>query len=294
MTGGVPRAPYDRTVTTGIMGRSSGFTSGERFTPLDRARRVWEYRRILLLLVSRDLKVRYAGSALGYVWTVLDPLLMSAVYWFLFTQVIDRHVGRPPYILFLVSGQLAFHWITGSINSSVGALRSEAQMVRSSNVPRELWVLRVVLSKGAEYVFSLPVLAMFAVAYWKAPTKEIFLLPLAFLLTIIFCMGIGLILAPAAVLLKDLRSIVRILVRALFFLSPVLYSIRDVDKKRPGAAEIIGWNPITGIMTLFRSCFYPEELEWRFVAHSAIVSLIILGIGVWVFQRLERPMLKEI
>jgi ABC-2 type transport system permease protein len=290
----MPSAPYYRPVTTGIMGRSTGFTSGEHASVLDRARRVWEFRKILRLLIARDMKVRYANSALGYVWTVLDPLLMSVVYWYLFTQVIDRHVGRPPYILFLVSGQLAFHWITGSINQSVGALRSESQMVRSSNVPRELWVLRVVLSKGAEYMFSLPVLVLFAVSYQRAPGRDLAYFPIAVLLTITLCMGIGMILAPAAVLLKDLRSIVRIVTRALFFMSPILYSIQDVNKKRPGAAEIVGWNPVTGIMTLFRSMFYPEELNWHYVAHSAIVSVIIFVIGVWTFNRLERPMLKEI
>lgn len=294
MAGDGPTAPYDRPVTTGIMGRSTGFTSGEHANVLDRARRVWEYRRILRLLVGRDLKVRYANSALGYVWTVLDPLLMSVVYWYLFTQVIDRHIGFPPYILFLVSGQLAFHWITGCINQSVGALRSESQMVRSSNVPRELWVLRVVLSKGAEYLFSLPVLALFALAYQRPPGKDLVYFPLAVILTITFTMGIGMILAPAAVLLKDLRSIVRILTRALFFMSPILYSVHDINKKRPGSAEIVGWNPVTGIMTLYRSMFYPQELNWHYVAHSAIVSVIIFVIGIWVFNRLERSMLKEI
>lgn len=281
-------------MTTSIMGRSAGFTSGEQLTALGRARRVWEYRRILRLLIGRDLKVRYANSVLGYFWTVLDPLLMGFVYWFLFTQVIQRHVGYPPYILFLVSGQLTFHWISGSINASVGSLRSESQMVRSSSVPRELWVLRTILSKFVEFLLSAPVMVLFAVGYRKMPTHNIIFLPLALLMAIMFCTGLGMILAPAAVLLRDLRSIVRILMRALFFLSPILYSIKDVEKHRKGAASIISWNPITGVMTLLRSTFYPQELNWTDVVHSLIVITIILAIGMWVFARLERPMLKEI
>src|SRR3954471_218591 len=167
---------------TSIMGRSTGFTSGGTLNPVERARRVWEYRRILGLLISRDIKVRYASSMLGYVWAVLDPLALSMVYWFLFTQVIDRKVGFPPYILFLVAGQLVWQWVNSSINTSLNALRSESQMVRSSNVPRELWVLRVVLSKGVEYLFSLPVLAIFAIAYTRAPNHNIVLFPLAILM----------------------------------------------------------------------------------------------------------------
>src|SRR5262249_52465343 len=154
-----------------------GFTSGQGASgPAERARRVWEFRRILSLLIGRDIRVRYASSVLGYLWAVLDPLALSAVYWFLFTQVITRKVGFPPYILFLVAGQLDWQWINSSFNTSLNALRSESQMVRSSNVPRELWVLRVVLSQGVQYLFSLPVLAIFALAYSKAPNHYILLL----------------------------------------------------------------------------------------------------------------------
>lgn len=278
------------------MGRSTGFTSGGTLNPIERARRVWEFRRILALLIGRDLRVRYASSMLGYVWAVLDPLALSVVYWFLFTQVITRRVGFPPYILFLVAGQLAWQWINGSINGAVSALRSESQMVRSSNVPRELWVLRVVLSKGVEYIFSLPVLAMFAIAYAKVPNHNILLLPLALLMAVLFATGIGLILAPAAVLVRDLRSVVRITTRALFFMSPILYSLHDVSGhgKRANIKDIVSWNPVAGIMSLIRAPFFPQELNWWDVAHGAIVIVVIFAIGVWSFNRLERPMLKEV
>src|SRR5919198_5615592 len=200
-------------MTASIRGRSTGFTSGEVFSPIQRMRRVWDYRRILGLLVGRDLRVRYANSLLGYVWAILDPLAMAFVYWWLFTQIITRKVGFPPYILFLVAGQLVWHWINGSITGSVGALRSESQMVRSSHVPRELWVLRVIVSKGTDYLLAMPVLAIFSIAYQKWPTRDIVFVPLAMVMTVALCMGLGMILAPASVLVRDLRSIVRIVLR---------------------------------------------------------------------------------
>jgi len=282
------------TATTSIRGRSTGFTSGEVFSPLQRTKRVWQYRRILRLLIGRDLKVRYANSLLGYVWSVLDPLAMSFVYWFLFTQIITRKVGYPPYILFLVYGQCVWGWIKGSITQSVGALRSESQMVRSTHVPRELWVLRVVLSKGVELLLTLPVLALFSIGYRKWPTHDIVYLPLAVLLTIMLCTGLGMIVAPASVLVRDIRSVVRIIMRAMFFLSPIIYAASDLPPKRSNIAGFLNWNPVTGILGLFRSVFYPQELDWAIVAHSAIIVSIIFAIGVWTFNRLERPMLKEI
>jgi ABC-2 type transport system permease protein len=198
--------------------------------------------------------------------------------------------------LFLVSGQLVWQWVNSSINSSVNALRSESQMVRSSNVPRELWVLRVVLSKGVEYIFSLPVLAVFSIAYAKWPNHYILLWPLAILMTVLLCTGLGMILAPAAVLVRDLRSVVRIVTRAFFFLSPILYSLHDVTHggKRADIAGIVSWNPVAGIMALFRAPFFPQEMNWADVGHAAIVIVVIFAIGVWSFNRLERPMLKEV
>lgn len=282
-------------MTVSIMSRTSGFTTGQGSAgPGERWRRVWTYRRILWLLVGRDLQVRYARSALGYVWTVLEPLAMSFVYWFVFIKIVGRHIGFPPFILFLIAGQLPWYWISGSINGAVGALRGEAQMVRSSNVPREVWVLRVIMSRGAEYVFSLPVLALFALGYLKAPTGDIVLLPLAMLMSIVLCMGLGMILAPAAVLVNDVRSIVRIAMRVLFYLSPILYSIHDASKRLGAVATIQSWNPVAGIMVLYRSTFFPQELNWSYVLHSAIVCILIFGIGLYTFNRLERPMLKEI
>jgi ABC-2 type transport system permease protein len=319
-------------MTVSIHSRPGGFASGSsRQTVMERARRVVQYRRILKLLVKRDLKVRYAGSALGYVWTVLDPLLMSVVYWFVFEKIFHRTagVGFSPFMIYLVSGQLAWSWFAGGVAGVTRALRAEAQMVRSSNVPRELWVLRVVVSKGVEYLFGLPVLALFAAVYVVAPSKYIVLLPVAWLLEGLLLVGMGLILAPAAVLVKDLERVVPIVMRVLFYSSPVLYSISLVPK---AIRELFSYNPAVGFLTLTHAAFFPAALHeprhikdrdsaghviyttvtqngqtvrkpvthvvdvshWNWVWHSAVVALIIFGIGVFVFMRLERSVLKEI
>jgi ABC-2 type transport system permease protein len=319
-------------MTVSIHSRPEGFASGSsRQTVADRARRVVQYRRILKLLVRRDLKVRYAGSALGYLWTVLDPLLMSVVYWFVFEKIFHRTAGPgfSPFMIYLVSGQLAWSWFAGGVSGVTRALRAEAQMVRSSNVPRELWVLRVVVSKGLEYLFGLPVLVLFALVYVVAPSKYIILLPVGWALEALLLIGIGLIVAPAAVLVKDLERIIPIVMRVLFYASPVLYSISLVP---PSIRELFSYNPAVGFLTLTHAAFFPAALHepktvkdrdsaghviystveqhgkivrtpsthveyishWNWVWHSAIASAIIFAIGVFVFMRLERSVLKEI
>jgi ABC-2 type transport system permease protein len=304
--------------TASLMGRPGGFTTTGTGRPglRERLRRVIQYRRILALLVRRDLKVRYAGSTLGYVWSILDPLLMSLVYWFVFTVIFNRRVGFAPYILFLVLGQLMWAWFNGGVSGTVRALRQQAQMVRSSNVPRELWVLRVVVSKGVEFVLSVPVIAIFALCYLKVPSIDVLYLPLAMLMCFFLVLGFGLILAPLTVLVRDVERIVPIFMRVMFYASPVLYSVKDVPRHLHIALSV---NPTTGMLVLARASFFPQELagdvpemnnskqvivnghvvthhvnNWHFVWHSAIGIVVIFAIGVFVFSRLERPMLKEI
>src|SRR5919112_477434 len=96
-----------------------------------RVRALVAHRSVLWLLVRRDLKVRYASSALGYVWTVLDPFMMILIYWFVFSLIFrGRDVGEEPYILYLAFGQLAWQWFNGTVNDTTRALTSETRLVR--------------------------------------------------------------------------------------------------------------------------------------------------------------------
>ena len=117
----------------------------------------------LWLLSARDLKVRYATSALGYLWSVLDPLVMSVIYWFVFTLVFQRNgIGGEPYIVFLIAGLLPWVWFNSAVGDLTKAFNRDAKLVRSTAIPRSIWVCRIVLSKGIEFAFSIPVLILFA------------------------------------------------------------------------------------------------------------------------------------
>ena len=121
--------------------------------------------------------MRYSTSVLGYFWSILDPLVMAGIYWFVFTQVFDRGVGHEPYIVFLLSGLLPWMWFTGAISDATRAFLREAKLIRSTKIPRTIWVARLVLSKGIEFVASIPVLAIFAIATGATLHWEAVLLP---------------------------------------------------------------------------------------------------------------------
>jgi ABC-2 type transport system permease protein len=258
-----------------------------------RTRAVVAYRRILWLLIVRDLKVRYAGSFLGYLWTILDPLLMTGVYWFVFTQVFHRNKpGEQPYIVFLILGLLGWQWFSATVTDTTKALVSDSQLVRSTNIPREIWVLKTVGSKGVEYLFSLPVLAFFMLLYGTPPSRYIVLFPFAIVLEAVLLTGIGLILSSVTVLVRDLQRIVRIVLRVMFYLSPIVYSLSSLA---PKLRRIFALNPLTGIIESYRALAFPKEFAgWHVVGASVVISFFLLGAGIVVFNRLESLVLKEI
>lgn len=249
------------------------------------------YLHSLWLLSARDLRVRYATSMLGYLWSVLDPLVMSLIYWFVFTQVFHRDVGEEPYIVFLIVALLPWVWFNASVSDFTRAFRKDARLVRSTAIPRSIWVNRIVLSKGIEFLFSLPVLVLFAVFSGTTVNGMLLWFPVAVILQTMLLVGLGLLVAPLCVLYSDLERTTALILRALFYASPVIYSVADL----PAPFETIGaFNPLAGIFTLYRVGFFPDQWQTQPILISVAMCIGILALGVWTFSRLERPVLKEL
>lgn len=254
-------------------------------------------RGILWTLVQRDLRVRYSRSLLGYVWTVLDPLLMASVYFVVFTFIFKAggRVADKPYFLYLLSGLLAWQWFTASVNDTTKSLIQEARLVRSTNLPREIWVIRCVVAKGVEFVLSLPVLVGFVIYYLVVGRVELdwelVLFPVGALLQFTLLVGLGLLLAPVTVLATDMQRVVRIVLRFMFYLSPVLYGTHAVPES---LRVVLAFNPLNGILSLYRGGLFERSVSWVDVGISAGMSVALLVIGFWAFSRLERTVLKEI
>jgi ABC-2 type transport system permease protein len=256
-----------------------------------RIRAIVARRDILRLLVARDLKIKYADSKLGYLWSVLDPLVMAGIYWFVFTQVFQRPVGTEPYIVFLLSALLPWMWFNGAVSDSTRAFLKDAKLVRSTKIPRTIWVNRIVLSKGIEFLLAIPVLALFAIVFRAEVGWELVYFPLAILLQTILTAGVALIVAPLVVFFRDLERAVKLVLRFLFYASPIIYGVSNL----PSELHIwAAFNPLTGIFGLYRAGFFPDELDWFNLVISAAMSIALLTIGLLVFRGSLRQVLKEI
>ena len=217
------------------------------------------------MLVLRDLQKQYTKFRLGYLWTLLEPLGMSIVLWFVFSVLLGaRALGLQPYLLFLSVAILPWWWFTKGIAASTRVFRRAGGQLRISLLPTEIWVLRVLIVSMIEFLFSLPVIvvAMIVTRTWPGPLIVLF--PVAVALQFVLMYGLSLLISAGCVVIPDLARIVRIVLRALFYLG------------------------------LYRIGFWPEEIEDAYgYAVSIGLSIVILAIGMIVFRRTEPRILKE-
>ncbi len=228
---------------------------------------------------------------------------MAGVYWFVFTKIFPRgSAAENPYIVFLLLGLLPWNWANAVMTGASKAIAGEAKLVRSVDVPREIWVLRIVGSKFFEFVFSIPVVIFFMIVLHEGVNRNIAWVPVAMVMEWVALTGIALILAPVTVMMTDVDRLVRIIVRMLFYLSPVLYSKTQIlgSATHPvhvpkAVKEAYTFNPFTAILSLYRGGVYSSEMPSLDLAiRGSVVSLVLFLVGIWVFRKLEPAVLKEI
>ena len=283
-----------------------------------RARMLWQSRRILWILVIRDLKVRYSDTVLGYLWTLLDPLLLALTYWFIFGVIISRgEANEQPYLLWLLTGILPFQWTAHVLGDSGRLLGNDAKLVTASSMPREIWVLRSVTSRFIEFLFTLPITAVAMVIFAVftdmgecdtgclssvGPSWWLLALPLAFAVQFVLNVGFALTLSPACMLYPDIHRVVRVFATLYRYLSPVIYGLATLqavidDNSWPSwILDVYSLNPMVGILNAYHAVIFPENAADVFLllGISAVISFALLVFGVYLFRRLEPRVLKEL
>lgn len=246
----------------------------------------------MFLLVRRDLSQKYRKLRLGYLWAILEPLGMSVTMWFVFEVLLGgRKMGQQPYYLFLTVAVLPWWWFTSGISSSTKAFLGFSRTLPVSVLPTQFSVVRVLITRTFDFLFSLPLIVFAMLITWTFPGPQIGFFLIAFVIQLVFMYGLSLLVASISVLVPDFARIVRILLRAAFYLSPVLYSLALVPESK---REIAAVNPLAGILSLYRVGWWPDEhVTTLSYALSIGVALLFVVIGIVTFRRLEHRILKE-
>ncbi|MCL7457286.1 ABC transporter permease [Micromonospora echinofusca] len=268
---------------------------------------LWSHRTSLRILVRRDLAVKYQQSVLGYLWSLIEPLGLGAIYWFVFgvlySRDTNRHLGdaADSYPLFLLTGIFAWMWTSSALSEATNALTGQARLITTMNLPRQVFPIGRVAGRFAEYAAGLPILVAVAVGYAASgrvePGWSLLALPLAVAVQGALLVGLALLLSAVNVLMRDVERFMRLVVRVLFYATPIIYPLSLVRD-----ADLPGWlkaayelNPLVGIFQLHHAVWYPDEFpDARLLATAVGVSLLVLVAGWWSFRRLEPAVLKEL
>ena len=254
---------------------------------------VWnDWRKAAMLvkhLTWRHLAARYRGSALGFVWSLLNPVLLMGVYTFVFQFIFRATVPGVPYPVFFLTGILAWNFVSIASMNAALSLVDGATLIKKTAFPRIALPVSAVLSSAVNYLMTLPLLITFNLLFGIAPSLSLVLLPCALLLLLLVAIGVGLLLAALMPFFRDLQHLIDVLFTMWFFLTPVLYPMSLVKQNLPEALlPVYELNPMVGTVHLVHTVFLGQPFPGTSVAVAIGGGLCLLSLGLWVFQRLAR------
>ena len=260
---------------------------------------------LLRNLVGKELKVRYKGSALGFLWSLVTPLLMTAVFTVVFANFIRVPLGEGDFATFFLSGYLVWTFFANSATSSVQAITGNGALIRKVAFPREVLPLSLVFSQAVH--FGLAVLATTPLFLVQRGFHPAVLLPLlvAFVLLVAFTSGVSMLFAAVNVGFRDLQELTQVIFLAWFYLTPVIYPLQLITENAPQFLPVVRANPMTWFVELFHTLMYgtpqsvgvnpapsiPDTGDWLVCTLWAAVSLVL---GWLAFSRLAHSFAKAV
>jgi ABC-type polysaccharide/polyol phosphate export permease len=239
--------------------------------------------RLIKHMTWRSLASRYRGSALGFIWTLVNPIMLMFVYTFVFKYLFKQTAPGVPLQVYLMTGILAWNFFsTAAIQASV-SLVAGASLVNKSTFPRIVLPISAVLANAVNYLVALPLLLLFIILSGVAPTPFLLLLPCAFLLLTLMAVGLGSLLASLMPFFMDLQHLIEVFFTMWFFLTPIVYPINQVPESWRTWYAL---NPMVGVIEFTHTVFLGQPLHQNSLAISLVGTLGILLIGFLVFRRL--------
>ncbi len=246
-------------------------------------------RHVLRNFVARDLKVKYRATVLGYLWSLLEPLSLVLVYYFVF-EVIARR-GGTGYPLIVVLGVLPYNLMSTIILGGSSALTGNAALIRRVYIPREVFVLAMVGSNLVVFGLSMLVVIPFLLVYDVVPGWRVVFIPVAVASITLFATGIAFVVACANALFRDVTYVIQVALRLLFYGSPAIYTVSMVPERFHPIYLI---NPTAIYLSTLRCGVMNTPLPFSpiHVATASMVGLASFMIGYTLFRRWQAKAVK--
>ena len=257
--------------------------------------RTWRQRALVFALARRELLARYRGGALGFLWSLLNPLLLLLVYATVFRLVFTPRADVRPYALFLFAGVLCWGFVSASLLDASETFRANGPLLRKTTVAPEVFPAVAVGARLAHLALALPVLAaaivLAGVTGAVSPDASVLQFPAVVLLLAATVLGLSLAISAVSVHFGDVRDLLGNLLTLAFFLTPVLYPIDAA----PGRLRILLWsNPFTPFFVgIHESAFFFRPIRAAAWLGMLLATTAALALGAAVFSRLRDSIAEE-
>lgn len=258
---------------------------------IEKIKEIYKYRHMLYTLVKQDIRGRYKGSFLGFLWTLLNPLLLLAVYSVVFQFIFKADIAYYPIYLFICL--MPWNLFSNTIAMGTVCVTGNSGILKKVYFPREILPLATVISNAINYFFSL-IIIFIAVLFFSPIGLSwfIFLIPVVVLIQSIFSFGLILILSAINVYVRDVQYIMNPVMMVWFYASPVLYSASMVPEKW---RDLYNLNPMVKIMECYQSILYNKQMpDLKWMGIIFIISCVVLVLGYLVFQKAQRRFAEEV
>lgn len=251
------------------------------------------YRALIETLVVRELKARYRGSVLGFVWSFVNPLLLLLTYGIVFGLLLPvrRSDAIEPYVLFFACGILPWSFVQAGVLEGATSLVGGGAVLKKVLFPPEILPTVSVIANLCQLLLALPILLAFMLWYGRLSPAAL-LFPLALAVQAVLVLGLAIGLAALTVHFRDLANILGHLLHLWFFATPILYAYGEVSGPLRQALRM---NPMTHIAVSYQQMLFDGTFDhWRGLAFAAGAAALVFAMGAFVFDRLRDSLAEEL
>jgi lipopolysaccharide transport system permease protein len=247
---------------------------------------IWRYRELFYFFTWRDIKIKYKQTVLGFLWAVLQPLLMMIIFTFFFGKALNVPSQNLPYPIFVFSGLLLWNMFSTGLTGSANSMVTNSAIIKKIYFPRLIIPVSSILVTLFDFMMAF-VLFIPLLIYYQQPLAWYAVLcwPLALMLSVVATLGPGCWLAALNVKYRDFRYVIPFLIQVLFFITPIIYPVSML--KHPLLQYILVMSPMYAAVELFRLPLTEAAPNLTFLFISISASVFFLVIGVLYFKKTE-------
>lgn len=247
-------------------------------------REFWQYKDVLKLLVARDIKLKYRRSFLGYLWSILNPLMIMIVMTIVFSTMFNGNIENFPVYLFC--GQLLFSYMNSSTSQAIFSITGNSALLKKTYVPKYIFTISKITSGTVDLLLSLGALLIVMLVTGTRFAWCALLFPFIILQLYVFCIGLGLFLSQVNVFFRDIQYIYNAVMTAWMYLTPIFYPLEMLPEWLVWCIKHL--NPMYFYVGQFRDLIHAGRMPGVTIITAGVVAaLVMLILGIWSFSKSE-------